>query len=154
MEPELTLDTQLCFALYAAARAAQGAYRPLLAELDLTYPQWLVLLALWERDGQSVGALGSRLHLDSGTLSPLLRRMETRGVVTRSRAKSDARTVTVHLTPAGDALRGRAGDVHRCLEPLVDLAPQEAATLRDLALRLVASAERGASPQARIGEQE
>lgn len=142
MEPDLSLDSQLCFALYAAARASQSAYRPLLAELDLTYPQWLVLLALWEEDGLSVGTLGARLHLDSGTLSPLLRRMETRGVLTRRRAEADARTVTVHLTQEGRDLRGRAGDVQACLVPLVDLTADEAATLRDLAHRLVASTER------------
>ena len=143
----------MCFALYSAARAAQSAYRPLLAELDLTYPQWLVLLALWEEDGLSVGTLGDRLHLDSGTLSPLLRRMEARGVLTRQRAESDARTVTIHLTPEGRDLRGRAGDVQRCLVPLVDLDADEAATLRDLAHRLVASTERRAST-ARNGEAE
>lgn len=142
MEPDITLENQLCFALYAAARASQGAYRPVLAELDLTYPQWLVLLALWEEDGLSVGALGTRLRLDSGTLSPLLRRMESRGVITRRRAESDARTVTVHLSPEGRELRARAGDVQRCLVPLVDLSAEEAGTLRDLAHRLVASTER------------
>jgi len=144
--PDLDLDHQLCFALYAASRATQNAYRPVLAELDLTYPQYLVLLALWEEDGQTVRDLGRRLHLDSGTLSPLLGRMQSRGVVTRERGGSDGRQVRVRLTEEGDALRGRVGDIQRCLLDAVDMDPAELATLRDLARRLVASATPAATP--------
>lgn len=139
MERSGGLDEQVCFALYAAARVTQGAYRPLLAELDLTYPQWLVLLALWDEDGLTVTALGTRLMLDSGTLSPLLRRLEARGAVTRRRSDIDARRVTVHLTDTGRALRDRSGEVERCLLVRVALTPAELITLRDLARRLATS---------------
>jgi MarR family transcriptional regulator, organic hydroperoxide resistance regulator len=136
--PHLHLEDQVCFALYSAARAAQQAYRPLLEELGLTYPQYLVLLVLWEQDGLTVTDLGERLHLDSGTLSPLLRRLDEHGFVTRERQASDSRRVTVRLTPAGEALRGRAGDVQRCLLDAVGLPPEDLLALRDLAQRFTA----------------
>ena len=85
----LTLDRQLCFALYSASRAMTAAYRPILTELNLTYPQYLVLLVLWEKDGMSVGAIGERLHLDSGTLTPVLKRMEAQKLVSRRRGEDD-----------------------------------------------------------------
>jgi MarR family transcriptional regulator, organic hydroperoxide resistance regulator len=135
--PSLHLEDQVCFALYSAARAAQQAYRPLLDELGLTYPQYLVLLVLWEQDGLTVTALGERLHLDSGTLSPLLRRLEAHGFIVRERADVDSRRVIVSLTPAGDALRERAADVQRCLLEAVTLAPAELLALRDLSRRFV-----------------
>lgn len=104
----LTLDEALCFALYSASRALTGFYRPRLDALGITYPQYLVLVALWERDALSVGALGERLRLDYGTLSPLLKRLEAGGLVTRTRGSEDERSVTVSLTGDGLALRGRA----------------------------------------------
>jgi DNA-binding MarR family transcriptional regulator len=104
----LHLDEQLCFALYSASRAVTRAYAPLLRPLGLTYPQYLVLLVLWERDGASVGQLGERLALDSGTLTPLLQRLEHQGLVERRRGDDDERVVRIHLTPAGRALRGKA----------------------------------------------
>lgn len=134
----LRLEDQVCFALYSAARAAQQAYRPLLDELGLTYPQYLVLLVLWERDGQTVSALGERLHLDSGTLSPLLRRLEGHELITRERRSTDSRRVSVRLTTAGDALRQRAADIQRCLLDAVGLEPQELSALRDLSQRFTA----------------
>src|SRR4051812_33631946 len=94
---DLRLDRQLCFPLYVAARLIVSAYRPLLGPLGLTYPQYLVMLALWEEDGLSVGALGERLHLDSGTLTPLLKRMERQELVKRSRSSADDRVVLIHL---------------------------------------------------------
>jgi len=103
--PSLKLDDQLCFALYAAARAMTRAYRPLLAPLALTYPQYLVLLALWERDGATVGTLGEWLDLDTGTLTPLLKRMAALGLIHRSRSRTDERTVEIWLTEHGRALR-------------------------------------------------
>lgn len=110
--PQLELDNQLCFALYDASRAVIRAYGPLLAELDVTYPQYLALLVLWEADGPvSVGALGGRLHLDSGTLTPLLKRLEQQGLVTRRRDPADERRVLVELTAAGRGLRARAADI-------------------------------------------
>jgi len=107
----LHLDDQLCFALYSASRALTRAYAPLLAPLGLTYPQYLVLLVLWERDGLPVNRLGERLALDSGTLTPLLKRLEHQGVVERRRGDDDERVVRIHLTAAGRALRGKARKV-------------------------------------------
>jgi DNA-binding MarR family transcriptional regulator len=113
--PQLRLDNQLCFLFHRISRELNAAYRPLLADLGLTYPQYLVMLVLWESDGPSVGELGERLALDSGTLSPLIRRMQTAGLVTRERAADDERRVTVHLTDAGRALEQRAAEVPAAL---------------------------------------
>jgi DNA-binding MarR family transcriptional regulator len=105
------LDEQLCFALYSASRALTRAYAPLLEPLGLTYPQYLVLLVLWERDGVPVKQLGERLALDSGTLTPLLKRLAAQGLVERRRGEDDERVVRIHLTPAGRALRSKARKV-------------------------------------------
>jgi DNA-binding MarR family transcriptional regulator len=105
------LDEQICFALYNASRALTARYRDLLDPLGITYPQYLVLLVLWEDGEVGVSAIGDRLHLESGTLSPLLRRLEAQGLVTRSRGGADERAVRVGLTPAGDALRGQAATI-------------------------------------------
>src|SRR5690242_17480595 len=107
----LRLDNQVCFPLYAATRAMVQAYQPLLGPLGLTYPQYLVLLVLWEQDGLSVKQLGERLYLDSGTLTPLLKRLEAAGLVRKERSAPDARVVTVTLTPAGRRLKRRAAGV-------------------------------------------
>ncbi|MFC6634595.1 MarR family winged helix-turn-helix transcriptional regulator [Microbulbifer taiwanensis] len=119
----LALNRQLCFALYAASRAMTRAYGPMLQDLGITYPQYLVLMVLWEWDqlsgdaDASVGALGQRLMLDSGTLTPLLKRMEQRGLVLRRRALQDERVTLVAITDAGRALKPRARDwVTRQLE--------------------------------------
>jgi len=107
----LALDSQLCFALYAASMAMTKRYKPLLAPLGLTYPQYIVLLVLWEGDGITVSQLGERLQLDSGTLTPLLKRLESAGHLQRLRDAADERRVLLHLTPAGRALRVRAAAV-------------------------------------------
>lgn len=101
----LRLDNQLCFSIYAASRAITRAYRPLLEPHGLTYPQYLVLLTLWEKDGQAVHEIGQRLHLDSGTLTPLLKRMEQAGYIERQRDKTDERKVEVRLAAKGHDLR-------------------------------------------------
>ena len=125
---QLALDNQLCFLFHRISRDLTAAYRPLLADLGLTYPQYLVMLVLWEQDGLGVGEIGERLCLDSGTLSPLLRRMEGAGLVSRVRSPSDERRVTVHLTEAGGALRERAVDVPAALAGYLvdDLAAYQA----------------------------
>ena len=105
---DLRLDDQLCFALYTASRAAVSAYRPVLRELNLTYPQYLVMLVLWEEGDATVARLGARLQLDSGTLSPLLKRLELIGYVRRTRSRLDERSVTISLTDLGSDLRERA----------------------------------------------
>src|SRR3954454_1832259 len=106
--PSVALDDQLCFALYAASRAVTARYRPMLEAIGLTYPQYLVMMLLWEEDNQTVGQLGARLSLDSGTLSPLLKRLTTAGLVTRHRRVEDERSVAIALTDAGRALREKA----------------------------------------------
>jgi MarR family transcriptional regulator, organic hydroperoxide resistance regulator len=107
----LALDSQLCFLFHRISRDLTAAYRPLLDELGLTYPQYLVMLVLWEEDGLGVGEIGTRLHLDSGTLSPLLRRMQVAGLLTRHRSADDERRVSISLTTTGRALRDRAAAV-------------------------------------------
>lgn len=110
--PQLELGNQLCFALYRASRAAVRAYGPVLGELGITYPQYLVLLVLWEADEpMSVGAIGEHLHLDSGTLTPLLKRLQDQGLVTRERDPDDERRVLVAPTAAGRAMRKRAATI-------------------------------------------
>jgi MarR family transcriptional regulator, organic hydroperoxide resistance regulator len=104
----LELDRQLCFALYSASLAMTKAYKPLLDPLGLTYPQYLVMLVLWEADGITVSRLGERLNLDSGTLTPLLKRLQSEGLVQRLRDAADERRVLLQLTAGGRALRERA----------------------------------------------
>ena len=109
--PPLQLDQQLCFALYSAGLAMNKVYRKLLAKLGLTYPQYLVMLVLWERDGLGVSEIGERLFLDSATLTPLLKRLEAAGLLTRQRASADERQVLITLTAPGRALKRQAGAV-------------------------------------------
>ena len=111
LDEALLLDSQLCFLVYRLHRALNERYRPVLAELGLTYPQYLVMLVLWEAEPMTVGELGGRLHLDSGTLSPLLKRMEGAGLVARTRSAEDERSVRISLTVAGRDLRARATNV-------------------------------------------
>lgn len=125
------LDDQLCFALYAATRAMTRAYRPALEALQITYPQYLVMLVLWEQDDLSVSALGERLMLDSGTLTPLLKRLEQRGLLTRRRADEDERRVQVVLTDEGRALGERAPEVFNSLLCRTRRPVQELAQLRE-----------------------
>ncbi|WP_153915935.1 MarR family winged helix-turn-helix transcriptional regulator [Shewanella sp. TC10] len=104
----LALENQVCFAMYSATNALIRAYRPLLDELSLTYPQYLVMMVLWKESGISVKILGEKLHLDSGTLTPLLKRLETKGLVIRDRNKDDERVRVLHLTDEGKALHDQA----------------------------------------------
>ena len=107
----LSLDHQLCFALYSASLAMTKLYKPLLDPIGLTYPQYLVMLVLWQGDGVTVSELGRRLTLDSGTLTPLLKRLEAAGLLRRTRDAGDERRVILHLTSAGRALKARAAKV-------------------------------------------
>ncbi|BBX84115.1 putative transcriptional regulator, MarR family protein [Mycolicibacterium aubagnense] len=132
----LTLDRQLCFALYSASRAMTAAYRPILSELNLTYPQYLVLLVLWEEDRVTVGRLGERLQLDSGTLSPLLKRLEANGFIRRERSQQDERQVEVTLTSAGRKLEAKAQCIPEKLGAQTGITEREAADLRDAIRRL------------------
>ena len=110
-DDRLELENQVCFPLYAASRLVVQAFRPLLADLGLTYPQYLVMLVLWEKDGQSVGQIGDLLYLDSGTLTPLLKRLEKQGLLNRQRSVEDDRTVENWLSDSGRELRGKAVDI-------------------------------------------
>jgi MarR family transcriptional regulator, organic hydroperoxide resistance regulator len=127
----MLLDEQLCFALYAASRRMTAAYRPLLEALDLTYPQYLVMLVLWERDALTVRELGARLQLDSGTLTPLLKRLEQAGLLGRRRRQSDEREVEITLTHAGHTLHERATEVPRGLAERLCMSPDAFVRLRD-----------------------
>jgi MarR family transcriptional regulator, organic hydroperoxide resistance regulator len=126
----VALEDQLCFALYAASRALTARYRPLLEAIGLTYPQYLVMMLLWETDHQTVGRLGARLSLDSGTLSPLLKRLTAAGLVTRNRRAEDERSVAISLTDAGRALRERAESVSGEMICALDLDRAEFADLK------------------------
>ncbi|MER5752286.1 MarR family transcriptional regulator [Streptomyces sp. NPDC002088] len=142
----LLLDDQLCFALYAAQRAVTAAYRPLLDELGLTYPQYLVLLVLWERGEITVKELTEALRLDYGTVSPLLKRLDSAGLVRRERSAHDERSVLVAVTGRGEALRERAARVPGALLTATGLGTAEIVRLREelwlLAQRAHSAAER------------
>lgn len=144
----LALDSQVCFALYTANRAVIARYRPLLGELGLTYPQYLVLLVLWEAAAENhrlkVSALGDRLRLDSGTLTPLLKRLEQRGLVSRTRSADDERVVTVAVTPAGYDLREQARSIPEQLLCATGVAPERLMALRDELRLVLAELERQA----------
>jgi DNA-binding MarR family transcriptional regulator len=129
VNPALLLENQLCFALYSTSLAMTKLYKPLLAVLGLTYPQYLVMLVLWEQDDVSVSSLGERLFLDSGTLTPLLKRMEAAGLLVRTRAKDDERRVQIALTPAGHQLKGQAGSVPGCVVSATHCPVSELMTL-------------------------
>jgi DNA-binding MarR family transcriptional regulator len=126
----------LCFALYSAAHAMQAAYKPLLEPLGLTYPQYLALSALWAEDGQTVGQIGAALMLDSNTLTPLLKRLEAAGWVTRRRDTGDERQVRLRLTEAGRDLGTAAGLVPMCFLDKAGMDRDQAAALRDAVMKL------------------
>jgi DNA-binding MarR family transcriptional regulator len=136
------LEEQLCFAVYQAGHAFNRMYRPVLAGLGLTYPQYLVMLALWDGDGLTVKALGERLMLDSGTLTPLLKRLEAAGHIRRERSREDERQVRLHLTETGDAMREQGGCVAETMGRALGGTPEqgaqllaELAALRDVLLK-------------------
>ncbi len=126
----LQLDNQLCFALYSASLAMTKLYKPLLDRMGLTYPQYLTMLVLWERDHLTVTELGERLYLDSGTLTPLLKRMEAAGLIRRARAAEDERRVVISLTAAGQALREGAAAVPRHIACATQCSLDEITELR------------------------
>jgi MarR family transcriptional regulator, organic hydroperoxide resistance regulator len=133
------LNRQVCFALYSASKAATAVYRPMLDELGLTYPQYLVMLVLWEDEPRSVRELGEELGLDSGTLSPLLKRLESLGLVERRRSAEDERRVEVFLTDSGTALSDKAHGIPQQLADAAGLSAAELDQLRDTLGRLTAA---------------
>lgn len=138
-EWSMHLDDQLCFALYAASRAVTGLYRPVLDELGLTYPQYLVMLVLWDRDSVPVKDLSAALQLDYGTLTPLLKRLESHGLLRRERRADDERSVRITLTSDGAALRSRARAVPAFIGDAMGLGDTEFGQLRASLRRLAAN---------------
>ena len=135
----LALDNQLCFPLYAASHAIVKSYGPYLTGLGLTYTQYIALMVLWEERTVSVGHLGDRLHLDSGTLTPLLKKLEAKGLVTRRRSREDERRLDVSITDQGMELRERAKGVPECIASRLGLTPQEAVEIRRLHDKIMVS---------------
>ena len=133
----LKLKNQLCFPLYAASREILRKYTPFLKELNLTYTQYIVMMVMWEEKTLTVGDLGKRLYLDTGTLSPLLKTMEEKGLIVRSRKKDDERVVTVSITADGEALRAKALSVPQKMEKCINLSPEEAKTLYGILYKLI-----------------
>jgi DNA-binding MarR family transcriptional regulator len=131
MSAPLPLNQQLCFSLYAASLAVTRVYKPMLDELGFTYPQYLVLHALWEEDGRTIGAIAARLGLESSTVTPLVKRLEAAGFVTRARNPGDERQVQVLLTPAGQAIREQCGCLAEVLLDRSGLSPEWVAALND-----------------------
>ncbi len=132
----LSLDHQVCRSLYSASNALIRAYRPLLEPLGLTYPQYLVMLALWEQDQVSVGHLAERTRLDPGTLTPLLKRMAAKGLLLRARARDDERRRVIALTRSGRALRAAAREIPGRIARTIGLDPEDGMRLHALAERL------------------
>ncbi len=133
----LKLKNQLCFPLYAASREILRKYTPFLKELNLTYTQYIVMMVMWEEKSLTVGDLGKKLYLDTGTLSPLLKAMEEKGLLVRSRKKDDERVVTVSITPKGAALREKAVSVPAEIGKCISLSPEEAKVLYGILYKLI-----------------
>ena len=135
----LALENQLCFPLYAASKEITRRYKPFLDPLGLTYTQYVAMMVLWEHDGITVGELGSKLYLDSATLTPLLKRLEAHGFVRRERSHEDERAVIVTLTDEGRALRERALEVPYCMAGCLEISPEDATVLKMLLEKLLRS---------------
>lgn len=137
LDEALKLDNQLCFPLYAAARKVVGAYTPLLKPLGITYTQYIVFMVLWEHDNLTVGEIGKRLMLDNGTLTPLLKKMEEVGYLTRKRSEKDERVVTISLTDQGREIKEKVKGVPVEMRQCIKLEPGEAKTLYDILYKLL-----------------
>jgi DNA-binding MarR family transcriptional regulator len=135
-EEEKRLEKQLCFAVYATAHAFTRAYKPILDKVGLTYPQYLVMLVLWEKAELPVKTIGEQLDLDSGTLSPLLKRLEQNGLIKRTRDSRDERQVIVSLTPKGQAMRGEVNTIMSSIGEAIGCTLEEMAVMRDMLTRL------------------
>lgn len=142
-DAQLLLENQLCFSLYSASLQMTKAYKPLLQRIGLTYPQYLAMLVLWERDGLTVGEISARLLTEPGSLTPLLKRLETEGLINRTRSRADERVVELHLTEAGRALKVEARTFPACMVECTGQSPEtllalqgQLNTLRDALLKL------------------
>jgi DNA-binding MarR family transcriptional regulator len=148
-KPDLALDEFLCFAVYSLGHAFNRAYKPLLEALGLTYPQYVAMVVLWERDGRTVSALGDKLHLDSGTLTPLLKRLEAAGLVQRERDSEDERQVLIRLTKAGQALKEKARAIPEAILCATGRPQPELRGLNEQLLRLRDQLNQAETPTAR-----
>ena len=133
----LKLENQLCFPLYAAAKEVVNKYKPYLDEIELTYTQYIAMMVLWERKSIGVKELGERLYLDSGTLTPLLKRLESKGFISRERSSEDERTVNATLTKAGERLKEKAMEIPAKMSDCMPLSMEEAQTLYKLLYKLL-----------------
>ena len=138
----MKLENQMCFPLYAAARSVTSLYTPWLKELGITYTQYITFLVLWEKDGITVGEICERLMLDNGTVSPLLKKMEKAGYITRSRSAEDDRVVVITLTEQGRAMQDRAKDIPEKVGECIDLSPEKAIKLYELLYELLGKERR------------
>ena len=136
-EEAMKIENQLCFPLYAAARAVTSLYTPYLKEMNLTYTQYIVMLVLWEKDGVTVGEICKKLMLDNGTVSPLLKKMSTLGYLERNHIKDDERSVLIYLTEQGRALQEQAKDIPVKVGKCVKLSPEKAKQLYSLLYELL-----------------
>ncbi|EFK35479.1 MULTISPECIES: MarR family winged helix-turn-helix transcriptional regulator [Chryseobacterium] len=131
------LENQICFPLYVIAKEITGLYRPFLDELGITYPQYLVMMILWDGDGLTVSHIGDKLFLDSGTLTPLLKRLESKGFITRKRKKEDERVVEVFLDEAGRQLQQKACEIPGKIQEKLGIQPEELLHLKDTVLKIL-----------------
>ena len=139
---QLKLENQLCFPLYAAAKEVVRQYKPVLDELDLTYTQYITMMVLWEKESLNVKELGSMLYLDSGTLTPLLKKLEAKGYVTRSRCKEDERNLIISITEKGDALKKRAANIPGDMtEKFVNISDDEIKTMYHALYKLLSQVQ-------------
>lgn len=138
MDDALRLKNQVCFPVYALSREIINNYRPFLDELDLTYPQYLVLLVLWEEEPQTVNQIGHKLQLDSGTLTPLLKRLQTKGIISRHRKSCDERVVEISLTEAGHSLKKKAELIPQQVMTTMDVTAEELAELKAVVVKILA----------------
>ena len=133
----LKLENQLCFPLYAASREILRKYTPLLKKIELTYTQYIVMMVMWDKKSLTVGELGKSLYLDTGTLSPLLKSMEEKGLLTRSRDKNDERVVTIAITQKGEELREKALSIPEAVGKCLNLSPEESKTLYTILYKIL-----------------
>ena len=133
----LQLENQICFPLYVIAKEITGLYRPFLDEIDITYPQYLVMMVLWENDGLAVNHIGEKLFLDSGTLTPLLKRLETKGIISRKRKKEDERVVEVFLTESGRQLQQKACEIPKKIQNKIGVETEDLLHLKETILKIL-----------------
>lgn len=133
----LQLESQICFPLYVIAKEITGLYRPFLDEIDITYPQYLVMMVLWENDGLAVNHIGEKLFLDSGTLTPLLKRLESKGIIDRKRKKEDERVVEVFLTEAGKQLKQKACEIPGKIQNKIGVETEDLLHLKETVQKIL-----------------